>query len=84
MNLSCRPDGIKGEDFLQNIKKYGSGIVKSVTIKMPDLEEPKPLTTYDECILSTTTITTPRTSEGKRISRDEFFRRLKMSMKTDF
>jgi hypothetical protein len=70
------PDGIKGEDFLQNINKYGSGIVKTVTVKMPDLEEPKPLTD-DECILSTTTITTPHTAEGKRTSRDEFFRRLK-------
>ena len=74
--LLQKPDGIKGEDFLQNIKKYESGIVKTVTVKMPDLEEPKPLTTDDEYILSTTTITTP-TPECKRISRDEFFRRLK-------
>jgi hypothetical protein len=46
---------------------------------LPDPEEP--LGT-DECILSTTT-TTHSTSEGKRISRDEFFKRLKLKSKNE-
>ena len=47
------------------------------TKKLADLEEPKPLTTDDRCIISTTTNPTPCTPEGKRISRYEFFRRLR-------
>jgi hypothetical protein len=69
--LSGVRKNISREELLQNLKRYGGGIVRMVSVKLPDLEEP-PGT--DECILSNTA---PITSEsnGKRISRDELFRK---------
>lgn len=64
-------EDIPREELLQNLKRYGCGIVRTISVKLADLEE-QPGT--DECILSNTT---PSTSEsnGKCISRDEFFKR---------
>ncbi len=50
MILSTLPgvkEDISREELLQNLKRYGDRIVRMITVKLPDLEEP-PGT--DECI----------------------------------